>query len=340
MKQSLTDRLNPTAEQKAQMLRRIREKYGTTPAARPRSKHWRTALACAAVCALIGTSAFAAISMGLADGLRDFLHPATPEQEELLAQGAYVVNRKDSNKNGTLAVKQVVGDSNLVYLLLEFTAPEGTVLDQDGYRFSGELKAGQQTTGSGFVKMEDDDASDNQITLVMSEPTRQPVAGKRAVLELYDLEGADMGEAYETVVPGSWSVSFPLDFADCSVTYTIDQTVPVQGYDVTLQSISVSPLSIAIHATSPYTRQISSALDARYAPYSDDSPRWFPITIQYADGTSETAPNTATGRMGSMSEMNHLSGDIFDVITFSDLINTKEIRSIEFCGTEILLTQD
>ena len=149
-----------------------------------------------------------------------------------------------------------------------------------------------------------------------------------------------MGEAYETVVSGSWRVSFPLDFADCSVTYTIDQTVPVQGYDVTLQSISISPLSIAIHATSPYTRQIKNALDALYAPYSDDSPRWFPITIHYADGTSETALNTATGRMGSMSEMNHLGGDIFDVITFSDLINTKEIRSIEFCGTEIPLTQD
>lgn len=336
MKQIHTDRLDPTEEQKARMLRRIREKYGTTSAARPRSKHWRTALACAAVCALIGTSAFAAVSMGLADGLRDFLHPATPEQEELLAQGAYVVNRKDSNKNGTLVVKQVVGDSNLVYLLLEFTAPEGTVLDQDGYRFSGELKAGQQTTGAGFVKIEDDDASDNRITLVMSEPTRQSVAGSRAVLELYDLEGADMGEVYETVVSGSWSVSFPLDFEDCSVTYTINQTVPVHGYDVTLQSISVSPLSIAIHANSPYTRQISNALDV----YPDDFPRWFPITIHYADGTSETAPNTANGRIGSMSEMSYLSGDIFDVITFSDLINTKEIRSIEFCGTEIPLTQD
>ena len=327
--------LGPTELQKQQMLRSIREKHEQLRT--PHCKMLRTALIAGAFCLLIGTSAFAAVSSGLMDGLRTFLQPATPEQEELLAQGAYVVDKSDRNSNGTLEIKQVIGDSNLVYLLLEFTAPEGTVLDLDGYRFSGSLDVGQQTTGAGFVKIADDNENDNHITLVMCEPTREPIAGKRAKLELSDLEGANKGDEYQPILSGSWSVRFPLDFEDCSVTYPIAQTIPVEGYDVTLQSISVSPLSITLRANSPYTREIIQSLDEKYAPYSDDSSRWFPVTIHYADGSTETASRGV--RMGSTSEMNHLSGDILDIITFDNLINDKAIESIEICGTVIALPQ-
>ena len=328
--------LGPTELQKQRMLRGIREKHERLRA--PRHKMLRTALIAAVFCILIGTSAFAAVSFGLMDGLRTFLQPATPEQEELLAQGAYVVNKSDSNPNGTLEVKQVIGDSNLIYLLLEFTAPDGTVLDLDGYRFNGSLDAGQQTTGAGFVKIADADENDNHMTLVMCEPTWEPIAGKRAKLELSDLEGANVGEEYQPILSGSWTVSFPLDFEDCSVTYPMTQTIPVEGYDMTLQSISVSPLSVTLRANSPYTREIMQSLDEKYAPYSENSPRWFPVTIHYADGSTEAAARGV--RMGSTSEVNHLSGDILDIITFDSLINDKAIDSIEICGTVIELPQD
>lgn len=327
--------LSPTEMQKQRMLRGIREKHERLRA--PHCKMLRTALIAAVCCILIGTSAFAAVSFGLMDGLRTFLQPATPEQEELLAQGAYVVNKSDSNPNCTLEVKQVIGDRNLVYLLLEFIAPEGTVLDLDGYRFDGLLNVGQQTTGAGFVKIADGDETDNHITLIMCEPTREPIAGKRAKLELSDLEGANVGEEYQPILSGSWTVSFPLDFEDCSVTYPMAQTIAAEEYDMTLQSISFSPLSVTLRAHSPYTREIMQSLNAKYAPYSDDSPRWFPVTIHYADGSTEAA--TRGVRMGSTSEMNHLSGDILDIITFDSLINDKAIDSTEICGTVITLPQ-
>lgn len=106
---------------------------------------------------------------------------------------------------------------------------------------------------------------------------------------------------------------------------------------MTLQSISVSPLSITLRANSPYTREIIQSLNEKYAPYSDDSPRWFPVTIHYADGSTETASRGV--RMGSTSEMNHLTGDILDIITFDSLINNKEIVSVEVCGMVIVLPQ-
>lgn len=334
---SIQQLLNPSEQQKERMLHSIREKHERLHA--PRRPLLRTALICAAVCAAICTSAFAAVSFGLMDGLRTFLQPVTPAQEELLAQGVYLIDKRDSNANGTLEVKQVIGDSNLVYLLLEFTAPEGTVLDLDGYRFSGSLDAGQhQTTGAGFVKIADENASDNKLTLVMCTPARESLAGRQATLTLSDPEGADAGEEYRPVLSGSWSVRFPLDFEDCSVTYPVVQTISAEGYDVTVQSIAVSPLSITLRANSPYTREIIQSLDEKYAPYSDDSPRWFPVTIHYADGSTETASHGV--HMGSTSEINHLTGDILDIITFDGLICDKEIESIEICGTIIPLTQN
>lgn len=327
--------LGPTELQKQRILHGIQEKHNRLRT--PRRKTLRIALICAALCTLIGTSAFAAVSFGLMDGLRTFLRPATPEQEELLAQGAYVVDKSDNNPNGTLEVKQVIGDSNLVYLLLEFTAPKDTVLDLDGYRFSGSLDVGRQTTGAGFVKIADRNENDNHMTLVMYVPTREPITGKRAKLKLSDLEGANEGEEYQTVLSGNWTVRFPLDFEDRSVTYPVAQTISAEGYDMTLQSISVSPLSITLRANSPYTREIIQSLNEKYAPYSDNSPRWFPVTIHYADGSTETASRGV--RMGSTSEMNHLTGDILDIITFDRLINNKEIVSVEVCGTVIVLPQ-
>lgn len=71
--------LGPTELQKQRMLSGIREKHERLRA--PRHKMLRTALIAAVFCILIGTSAFAAVSFGLMDGLRTFLQPATPEQE-------------------------------------------------------------------------------------------------------------------------------------------------------------------------------------------------------------------------------------------------------------------
>ncbi|MGO5029718.1 RNA polymerase sigma factor [Candidatus Agathobaculum pullicola] len=166
-------------------------------------------------------------------------------------QSAYAVNKSDSNQNDTLEVKQVIGDGNLVYLLLKFTAPEGVRLNQDDYRFSGALQAAQQTTAAGFFKITDENENDNKITLIMCEPTREPALGKCAVLELYDLEGANNVENYQIVLSHNWRISFPLNFDDCSIVYPVKQTLSAEGYDITLQSISVSPLSITLRANSP-----------------------------------------------------------------------------------------
>ncbi|WP_461671255.1 hypothetical protein, partial [Mycobacterium tuberculosis] len=83
----------------------------------------------------MATTAFATTYMGLDEKFMKFLNPVNHEQAEHLSNGAYVVDKQVSNNQGTLHIKQVIGDSNLTFVLMDFSAPMGTVLDGARYRF-------------------------------------------------------------------------------------------------------------------------------------------------------------------------------------------------------------
>lgn len=334
-------KLDPTEEQKQRMLRGIMEQY--TACGEPRKsprKRWRTAVLAAAIaCCLITTTAFAAVQLGLDAAFVRFLHPSSDEQKQQLESGAYLVDQTAQNASGAVTIKQVVGDSNLVYILMELTAPEGTVLDKARYRYAefdldlGEDMRGMRSTG--FIKLEDENGADNQISLIMEIMTDRSLAGQKARLTLSDLQGADAfpGE-FETVLAGEWQVSFPLDFTDCSTQYEVNRAMTMLGEAATVRSVTVSPIAITLRVDSPALRQIY-AENHRWqevAPneYLDD----FPITIHYADGTTET-----TKIFNGLTNADYLSGELLTIKTFENVINDKAIRSITFFDEQIELTQ-
>ena len=96
MTRNIQEMLNPTEQQKEQILCGIREKLERSNTSR--HSMLRTALVCTLVGAMICTSAFAAVSFGLMDGLCTFLQPATPQQEELLAMAGRLSTRVDLNR--------------------------------------------------------------------------------------------------------------------------------------------------------------------------------------------------------------------------------------------------
>ena len=331
------ERLNPTEEQKQRMLRGIWDQY--TACAQPRKarhKHWRTAVIAAAIaCCLITTTAFAAVSLGLDAAFLRFLGPSSEEQKQALASGAYIVDKTIVNESGTITIQQVVGDSNLIYILMELTAPEGTVLDKARYQFEDwDLDVGQGMQSVGFTKLEDEDNTDNKISLIMSVMTDQPMMGKKARLTLAGLQQADPfpGE-FDTVLQGEWQTDFPLDFTDCAVKHEVGRVLEISGQQATVRSVTVSPIAVTLRVESPALRQIYAAnhQNEEIAPnvYLDD----FPITIHYTDGTSET-----TEIFNGMTTADYLSGELLTIKTFEKVINDKAIRSVTFFGEEIALT--
>lgn len=295
-------------------------------------RHVRSAMLAAAVMiCLLTTTAFAASYMGLDMKFLNFLNPANDEQELYLENGAQLVNKKAVNENGIIEVKQIIGDSNLIYVLLDFTAPEGTVLDAKRYRFETHLSFDHMSSNSsstGYTLLDDENPSDNKISLMMSYLTKnRTIAGSPVTLMLSNLEAADVyPDIFEKVNPGSWKIKFNLDYKDMSTTYQIDQGISLYNYEATLSSISISPISVTIKVDSAHTKEISEAAsrssrEIGLNEYADH----YPITIHYKDGTSET-----TAVFKGMSSGDLITNTITIVKPFTPIINDKEIKAVEF----------
>jgi hypothetical protein len=330
----ISEILEPTEEQKERMFCNILYKHkndttkegGISPI-----KRFKPALVAAAMAiCLVTTTAFAAAYMGLDINFLNFLKPSSEEQVEYLANGAYVVDKQVKNKNGTLDIKQVIGDSNVTLILMDFIAPKGIVLNKAHYNFKDiNIDFGYGFAGYGIISLEDENINDNKISLVMRVKTNDTLTGQKLRLKLTDLGSSDTwpGEL-TTVLSGEWKASFNLDFKNYSTDYQTNQAVKMFGYDATIKTVSISPISIALKLESSFVEQISQAAGNWEVLGENEYSDVYPITINYKDGTSEIT-NIFNG-------MSHLSiGDILLIKTFENVINDKEIESLTFFATEI-----
>lgn len=297
-------------------------------------KHFKTGvLAATLICCFLTVTAFAAVQFGLDIEFLKFLKPSSDTQADYLASGAYAVNQKVSNENGTLEIKQVIGDNNLTYILMDFTAPAGVVLNAERYWFeNSSCDAGKDIyTGKRFILVDDDNPNDNKISLVMEIITQKSTMGEKAIVYFENLQAAAAYPAeFQTVITGSWETSFDLDFKDYSITQSLDTDLLMFDYEAKLKEISISPISIALKIESPLIREISKVSDNIENNNANEFIDRFPITINYKDGTSETT-DIFHGSLLS----NFPSGKMELVKTFENVINDKEILSIVFFNAEV-----
>lgn len=340
LKEQVSLLLSPNEEQKARILQGIEERCRTAQDFKNggnRRRKLRPALAAALViCLLLSTTAVAAEYMGLDIGFLNFLKPADEKQEQFLAQGAYTVNQSAACNGGEVIVKQVIGDSNLTDILIDFMPPEGVSFNQARYQFRlWEFDAGQAFSNSDFQTVESN-AGDGRISLVLRVMTKEPLAGKTARLKLTDLQAAGpFPGAFQTVASGEWEFSFPLDFQQYSSPHQAAVPVNLLGYPAELQSVSVSPISITLRIQSGFAREISQekqALGEEVGPnqFVDN----YPVTIHYQDGSSET-----TELFDGLYQADYHTGEILLIKTFENVINEKALTSIEFFGVEIPIVE-
>ncbi len=339
-----TEALNPTAEQKEKMLGAILEKNVQTPI------HRLKPIFVAAIfsCCLFATTAFAAVYLGLDMRFFNFLKLSDNQQAEILGSGAYTVDKKMVDKNGILEIKQVIGDSNLTYILMDFTATEGVALNAERYRFSDcnvLVDTYHDSFGYGFTKLEDENMNDNKISLMMTINTQQSLAGGNIQLSMKNLDAASNlpktfkeaaevdpeAQVFKPQIYGCWETSFKLDFEDFSRTYLLDRKITLYGYGATLQSVAVSPISVTVKIASPHVKELFAASqsgEVEYDTYLDG----FPVTIHYKDGTQET-----TTYLTGMAVGDNLTNTIVSVKKFEKVINDKEIQTIEFFDSVIMI---
>lgn len=245
------------------------------------------AVAAIAVAVAVLCGSALAGSTGLDKRLFELLGATTPEQAEPLIAGAQVVDKTVKNAGSTLTVREVLGDQDNLYLLLNFTAPEGTILDAYDYRFREDtvtLDARDSWQSIGYTKLEDDDPADNSLDLVMHVKADSISKDGTITLRLGGLEAAaGYGEPYVSLeIPGEWKLKFPLRCADNSFTRKMQIPVTLYGQAATVTEVSLSPLSVTVKG---HGDALDVAIDSALAAGVEGG---FPVTICFRDGISLT----------------------------------------------------
>lgn len=212
----------------------------------------RTAAVLAAVIASLCCMAAAAAALGLDQRLAEYFG-ATAEQEELLSTAAVPMNIVKRDRRAVLRIEQVIADRYCAAVLIDFTAPDGTVLDQDYYAFDRNVSATSrdgvemETYGIGWevLPSSTEDEMGRHVAILMTIHSLNGefnFIGATVKLTLDGLCRDNWGE--ELVVPGCWSCTFTLPETDPGRLCTVNEPIEIEGKNAVLTTLYVSPLSL------------------------------------------------------------------------------------------------
>lgn len=228
----------------------------------------------AAVIAILCCMAAAAAALGLDQRLAEY-YGATAEQEELLSTAAVPMNIVKRDSGAVMRIEQVIADRYCAAVLIDFTAPEGTVLDQDYYAFDRSVSATSRdgvemdTYGIGWevLPSSTEDETGRHAAILMTIHSLKGefnFIGAKVKLTLDGLYRDNCLE--ELVVPGRWSCTFTLPETDPGRLCTVNEPIEIEGKNAVLTTLYVSPLSLTCEI-----KQGTDDLKETVEPiYSDD----------------------------------------------------------------------
>lgn len=212
----------------------------------------RTTAVLAAVIAILCCMAAAAAALGLDQRLTEYFG-ATAEQEELLSTAAVPMNIVKRDSGAVMRIEQVIADRYCAAVLIDFTAPDGTVLDQDYYAFDRIVSATSRdgvemdTYGIGWevLPSSTEDETGRHATILMTIHSLKGefnFIGATVKLTLNGLYRDNWLE--ELVVPGRWSCTFTMPETDPGRLCTVNEPIEIEGKNAVLTTLYISPLSL------------------------------------------------------------------------------------------------
>ena len=212
----------------------------------------RTTAVLAAVIAILCCMAAAAAALGLDQRLTEYFG-ATAEQEELLSTAAVPMNIVKRDSGAVMRIEQVIADRYCAAVLIDFTAPDGTVLDQDYYAFDRIVSATSrdgvemETYGIGWevLPSSTEDETGRHATILMTIHSLKGefnFIGAKVKLTLNGLYRDNWLE--ELVVRGRWSCTFTMPETDPGRLCTVNEPIEIEGKNAVLTTLYISPLSL------------------------------------------------------------------------------------------------
>lgn len=316
------------------------------PAHRPRRRWSRTAVAAAAVAAVLVGSVGAAVVVPPV--VRSYFGDSAGYQQSAVELGQSIT------KNGwTMTLTDCMADDYTIYLGVTLTAPEGTVLDwADGYHFddwSSPTFPDLDMAGSGsYEQLEDDDPTDNQLSFIFTAyyiseggsldgQTMEIALGK-----LFHYAGWNGAQySYEEIYDcdETWTFRTTLNYPDHIIRLEPNVSVHTLDVDATMTEVVVSPLSVYVHIE-------GEALKGHHSWVPKDeagNPSCIDVQeiILY---TKDGSPIPMTSHMhcsgcggGEWSDPEEI-GDLILIRRPDTPLDVENLASISVCGVEIPLT--
>lgn len=264
------DHLAPTPEQEEEGLRRLLQ---TERKVTPMRKLKKLTVAGIAA-ALLLISCAAAVVTGIDQRLMDFMGWGEQAQE-LLAPGAVAVDVTAEDNGATLHISQVLMDRYSIMVLVDFTAPEGTVLDEDsGERYvfnepwnlraprvpsiltkEKEVPLDFVHAGYSTKVLDDGDPTDNHLTLLFDIGLRDGIQPDWEIEGLLfyakGLYRYGSGIGSTVACAGDWSCRIPVTWQDIGWSVQPNQPVgQMNGSDITVKEIYLSPMTLQVYMES------------------------------------------------------------------------------------------
>lgn len=268
------DQVKLSPERQEAMLERLLSGERSRKTVRPMKK---TVAVLVAAALMLMACAFT-VATGLDQRILEYFG-GTEEDAQLLAPGFMAVDLTSTAENGAeVHISQVYSDRRSVVIVGEMTAPDGTVLNQDNYRFEDWSLRPRGTDGSepnggygsstihGGAEIWTDEApGDNTMSFLQVyhyevENRDQNIANKLTLateiecfeLTLGNLKGCTEGGDWPTapvVVPGEWTFEIPLSGKDFGWTVEPEQTIELEGETVQVEEIYLSPVGLSVRLT-------------------------------------------------------------------------------------------
>lgn len=289
--QDTMDSLHFTPEQKARMVDQLME-ASASPVRRP---HTFRRVAVAGVAAALALSVGVAGATGvLSDVGESFsaLFDVSAAQTEIIDQIGYPVGASATADGITITADAIVGDTYSYAIVYSIAREDGQPLVSDEVlarapdpkpdalplTFQSQDTTPQGYKGGSHARhwFYDADPADNAIQFVELRTQDTPLEPGELTVQFQNLELYNEDyTACTTLAEGNWTLNFQLDFENSSRALPCGQTFQLDGVPVTLNSVTLSPLSIQVDYTVHWE--------------GDSSTDWIhalPLSITYTDGTT------------------------------------------------------
>ncbi len=233
----------------------------------------------AAVIAGLGVTAAAAHVIQWDSKLAQRFGADEQQQNQLASDGAMASVGQTVTENGlTVTALQTLGDKNGVYLLFSVKAPEGiTLSDANGLDIDVDIEGVGRNFGltCGFMINSDltaspsGSANERYYEVYLDNREKEEWNGKTITVDfanLTDVEAYDSPTGNErVVVEGNWRLSWTLSYSEQMQTFDINKTYEVNGHEVVVKSVNLSPLTMTLELDGSGLAQLVANSDLKEA---------------------------------------------------------------------------